>query len=103
MRRWLPHGAMQSGQERACGRAVSGTVLSFDVEGARLGPDLGDAQLMARYQRWRSLDTFMVAAAISRGSNGVLGVLLRDLVHWAHGLQEQKKEQQPRDFDHRHG
>ena len=33
------------------------------VEGARLGLDLGDAQLMARYERWRSLDTFMVAAA----------------------------------------
>jgi len=33
------------------------------VEGARLGLDLGDAQLLARYQRWRSLDTFMVAMA----------------------------------------
>ena len=33
------------------------------VEGSRLGMDLGDAQLLARYQRWRSLDTFMVAAA----------------------------------------
>lgn len=33
------------------------------VEGSRLGLDLGDAQLMARYERWRSLDTFMVAAA----------------------------------------
>jgi 2-octaprenyl-6-methoxyphenol hydroxylase len=33
------------------------------VEGARLGLDLGDAQLLARYNRWRSLDTFMVAAA----------------------------------------
>jgi len=32
------------------------------VEGARLGLDFGDAQLLARYQRWRSLDTFMVAA-----------------------------------------
>ena len=31
------------------------------VEGARLGLDLGDAQLLARYQRWRSLDTLMVA------------------------------------------
>jgi 2-octaprenyl-6-methoxyphenol hydroxylase len=31
------------------------------VEGARLGLDLGDAQLLARYERWRSLDTFMVA------------------------------------------
>ena len=33
------------------------------VEGARLGLDLGDAQLLDRYSRWRSLDTFMVAAA----------------------------------------
>jgi 2-octaprenyl-6-methoxyphenol hydroxylase len=33
------------------------------VEGARLGMDLGDAQLLARYERWRSLDTLMVAAA----------------------------------------
>ena len=33
------------------------------VEGARLGMDLGDAQLLARYERWRSLDTFMVAMA----------------------------------------
>ncbi len=33
------------------------------VEGARIGIDLGDAQLLARYERWRSLDTFMVAMA----------------------------------------
>lgn len=33
------------------------------VEGARLGMDLGDAQLLARYARWRSLDTLMVAAS----------------------------------------
>jgi 2-octaprenyl-6-methoxyphenol hydroxylase len=33
------------------------------VEGARLGMDLGDAQLLARYERWRSLDTMTVAAA----------------------------------------
>jgi 2-octaprenyl-6-methoxyphenol hydroxylase len=33
------------------------------VEGARLGLDLGDAQLLARYERWRSLDTLMVAAS----------------------------------------
>ncbi|MBA3896382.1 MAG: FAD-dependent monooxygenase [Sphingomonadaceae bacterium] len=33
------------------------------VEGSRLGLDLGDAQLLARYQRWRSLDTLMVASA----------------------------------------
>ena len=33
------------------------------VEGMRLGLDPGDAQLLARYQRWRSLDSFMVAAS----------------------------------------
>lgn len=33
------------------------------VEGARIGLDLGDAQLLARYERWRSLDTLMVAAS----------------------------------------
>jgi len=33
------------------------------VEGARLGMDLGDAQLLARYERWRGLDTLMVALA----------------------------------------
>lgn len=31
------------------------------VDGARLGLDPGDAQLLARYQGWRALDTFMVA------------------------------------------
>jgi 2-octaprenyl-6-methoxyphenol hydroxylase len=33
------------------------------VEGARLGLDLGDRQLLDRYQRWRSLDAFSVAFA----------------------------------------
>ena len=33
------------------------------VDGARLGLDLGDAQLLARYERWRALDSFLVAAA----------------------------------------
>lgn len=33
------------------------------VEGARLGLDLGDRQLTDRYERWRSLDTLMVAMA----------------------------------------
>lgn len=39
------------------------TLVEVLVEGKRLGMDLGDAQLLARYDRWRSLDTFMVAAA----------------------------------------
>jgi 2-octaprenyl-6-methoxyphenol hydroxylase len=33
------------------------------VEGARLGLDLGDRQLLDRCQRWRSLDSLMVAVA----------------------------------------
>lgn len=43
------------------------------VEGARLGLDLGDAQLLARYEKWRSLDTFMVAAATD-GLTRIYGV-----------------------------
>ena len=33
------------------------------VEGARLGLDLGDRQLLDRYQGWRSLDALSVAFA----------------------------------------
>jgi len=33
------------------------------VQGARLGLDLGDRQLLDRYQRWRSLDSLSVAFA----------------------------------------
>ncbi len=39
------------------------TLVEVLVDGARLGLDFGDAQLLARYQRWRSLDTLMVAGA----------------------------------------
>ena len=33
------------------------------VEGARLGLDLGDKQLLDRYQRWRAIDALSVAFA----------------------------------------
>ena len=33
------------------------------VDGARLGLDLGDAQLLKRYERWRSVDSMAVAVA----------------------------------------
>ena len=39
------------------------TLVEVLVEGKRLGLDLGDAQLLSRYERWRGLDTFMVAAS----------------------------------------
>lgn len=34
------------------------------IEGARLGLDLGDPALLARYQRWRGFDTMMVAGGM---------------------------------------
>ena len=39
------------------------TLAEVLVDGKRLGLDLGDAQLLDRYRRWRGLDTLMVAAA----------------------------------------
>ena len=39
------------------------TLVEVLVEGKRLGLDLGDPALLARYQRWRSLDTLMVSIA----------------------------------------
>jgi 2-octaprenyl-6-methoxyphenol hydroxylase len=43
------------------------------VEGIRLGLDLGDRQLLDRYQRWRSLDTLMVSMATD-GLTRIYGV-----------------------------
>lgn len=42
-------------------------------EGVRLGLDLGDAQMLKRYQDWRGLDDFMVAAATD-GLTWIFGV-----------------------------
>ncbi|MHA6718642.1 UbiH/UbiF/VisC/COQ6 family ubiquinone biosynthesis hydroxylase [Sphingomonas sp. RS6] len=39
------------------------TLVEVLVDGKRLGLDLGDPQLLARYQRWRGLDTVMVSLA----------------------------------------
>jgi 2-octaprenyl-6-methoxyphenol hydroxylase len=43
------------------------------VEGARLGLDFGDAQLLARYERWRSVDSLAVAVATD-GLNRLFGI-----------------------------
>ena len=39
------------------------TLVEVLVEGKRSGLDLGDPQLLTRYERWRSLDVFMVSVA----------------------------------------
>lgn len=43
------------------------------VDGARLGLDYGDAQLLARYERWRSVDALAVSVATD-GLNRLFGV-----------------------------
>jgi 2-octaprenyl-6-methoxyphenol hydroxylase len=52
-----------AGQGLNVGLRDVGALVEVLVEGARLGLDPGDAQLLARYERWRSLDTFTVALA----------------------------------------
>jgi 2-octaprenyl-6-methoxyphenol hydroxylase len=52
-----------AGQGLNLGFRDAAALVEVLVEGARLGLDLGDAQLLARYERWRSFDTMMVAFA----------------------------------------
>ncbi|HEV2569944.1 UbiH/UbiF/VisC/COQ6 family ubiquinone biosynthesis hydroxylase [Sphingomonas sp.] len=52
-----------AGQGLNLGLRDAAALTEVLVEGTRLGLDLGDAQLMKRYERWRSLDTFLVASS----------------------------------------
>ncbi len=52
-----------AGQGLNLGFRDAASLAQVLVEGARLGLDLGDAQLLARYETWRSLDSFSVALA----------------------------------------
>ncbi len=52
-----------AGQGLNVGLRDVGALVEVIVEGMRLGLDPGDAQLLTRYERWRGLDTFMVALA----------------------------------------
>ncbi len=49
------------------------TLAEVLVEGKRLGMDLGDPQLLARYERWRGIDTLMVSVATD-GLNRLFGI-----------------------------
>lgn len=52
-----------AGQGLNLGLRDVGALVEVLGEGARLGLEPGDAQLLARYERWRGLDSFMVALA----------------------------------------
>lgn len=52
-----------AGQGLNLGLRDAAALTEVLVDGARLGLDLGDTQLLKRYERWRSLDTFLVAAS----------------------------------------
>lgn len=52
-----------AGQGLNVGLRDVGALVEVIADGMRVGLDPGDAQLLARYERWRGLDTFMVALA----------------------------------------
>lgn len=52
-----------AGQGLNLGFRDVGALAEVLIEGVRIGLDPGDAQLLARYERWRSLDNLMVAAS----------------------------------------
>jgi 2-octaprenyl-6-methoxyphenol hydroxylase len=51
-----------AGQGLNLGLRDVGALVEVIADGMRLGLEPGDAQVLARYERWRSLDTFTVAA-----------------------------------------
>jgi len=62
-----------AGQGLNLGLRDVGALVEALVEGMRLGLDPGDAQILARYERWRSLDAFMVMS-VTDGLNRLFGV-----------------------------
>ncbi len=52
-----------AGQGLNLGLRDVGALVEVLDDGARLGLDIGDPSLLARYERWRGLDAFMVALA----------------------------------------
>ena len=52
-----------AGQGLNLGIRDVGALVEVLADGARIGLDPGDAQLLKRYENWRGLDSFMVALA----------------------------------------
>lgn len=52
-----------AGQGLNLGLRDVGALVEVLLEGRRLGLDVGDAQVLARYEKWRALDAFSVAFA----------------------------------------
>ena len=52
-----------AGQGLNLGLRDVGALVEVLVDGMKLGMDPGDAQLLARYEKWRGLDSFSVALA----------------------------------------
>jgi 2-octaprenyl-6-methoxyphenol hydroxylase len=73
-----------AGQGLNVGLRDVGALVEVVADGMRLGLDPGDAQVLARYERWRALDTFTVALATDSltwlfGVPGKLPSLIRRL------------------------
>ena len=62
-----------AGQGLNLGLRDVGVLVDVLSEGLRLGLEPGDAQLLSRYEKWRSLDTFMVMA-VTDGLTRLFGV-----------------------------
>ena len=62
-----------AGQGLNLGLRDAAALVEVLADGMRLGLDPGDAQLLARYERWRSLDNFMVAS-VGDGLTRLFGV-----------------------------
>jgi 2-octaprenyl-6-methoxyphenol hydroxylase len=62
-----------AGQGLNLGLRDAAALVEVLTEGMRLGLEPGDAQLLARYERWRSLDAFSVAA-VTDGITRLFGI-----------------------------
>ena len=62
-----------AGQGLNLGLRDVGVLVDVLAEGMRLGLEPGDAQLLKRYEKWRSLDTFMVMS-VTDGLTRLFGI-----------------------------